>query len=127
VPASQARTGVPAAVERVVARAMQKNPQQRYQDAAEMAKDLMQCRTDMLRAGGSRPDGLEVDLFIASGTHPVPAQWSLVPAPGFDAAPVLKGFLARAAKPPSTGRVRRIAWMLGYAAAAAAAIAIAFG
>ena len=127
VPAGQARPGVPASVEAVIVRAMHKNPQQRYQDAAEMAQDLGRCRTELLRAGGTRPPGMEVDLFIASGTHPAAAPWSLVPAAGFDAAAPVKGMLAAAARPPSTGRLRRWAWMLGYLAAGTAAVAIALG
>jgi eukaryotic-like serine/threonine-protein kinase len=126
VPASQARPDVPASVELVIARAMHKNPRQRYQDAGEMAKDLVQCRTALLRAGGSRPAGMDVDLFIASGTHPAHVQWSLVPAPGFDASAVVKALVARSARPAATGRLRRAAWLLAYAAAAFAAIALAF-
>jgi eukaryotic-like serine/threonine-protein kinase len=124
LPASQARPGVPASVELVIARAMHKNPQQRYQDAAEMAQDLVQCRTALLRAGAS---GAELDLLIASGAHPAPVQWSLIPAPGFDAAPTLKNLMATAAKPAPTGLLRRVAWLLAYAVAAAAAIGITFG
>jgi serine/threonine protein kinase len=125
MPASQARPGVPASVEIVIARAMQKNPQQRYQDAAEMAQDLVQCRNALLRGGPST--AADLDLLIASGAHPLPVQWSLVPAPGFDAAAALKELLGVPAKRPSTGVLRRVAWLLGYAGAAAAAIAIAFG
>jgi hypothetical protein len=112
-------------VEAVIARAMQKNPRQRYQDAAEMAQDLERCRADLLRAGGAPGTGMDVDLFIGSGAHALPAQWSLVPAPGFDAAAPLKAMLALASQPPPAGHLRRLAWFAAYAAAAAAALAIA--
>lgn len=126
LPAGQARPGVPASVELVIARAMQKNPQQRYQDAAEMAQDLVQCRNAVLRGGGAA--AMDIDLLIASGAHPARAQWSLIPAPGFDASATLKGLLAGAGagETATTGLVRRVAWLLAYAAAAAGAIAIAF-
>jgi hypothetical protein len=68
-----------------------------------------------------------VDLFLASGTHPAPAQWSLIPAPGFDATAALKALVARSARPAPSGWLVRAAWLLGYAAAALGAIAIAFG
>lgn len=126
LPAGQARPGVPASVELVIARAMQKNPQQRYQDAAEMAQDLVQCRNAVLRGG---PAAMDIDFLIASGAYPARPQWSLIPAPGFDASATLKGLLsgAGAGEAAWTGVARRVAWLLAYAAAAAGAIAIAFG
>ncbi|MEJ5988916.1 serine/threonine-protein kinase [Ramlibacter sp. PS3R-8] len=123
LPASQARPGVPASVELVIARAMHKNPQQRYQDAAEMAHDLVQCRNAVLRGGAARMD---LDLLLASGAYPASAPWSLVPAAGFDASAAMKELLAAANAPAPSGVLRRMAWFLGYAAAAAAAIALAF-
>lgn len=126
VPVGTARPGVPASVELVIARAMQKNAALRYQDAAEMAQDLVQCRLALLRGGDARA-GMEVDLFTGTDAGSPAPDWSLVPAPGFDAAPVLKHLLGAQAGRARRGTARRLAWIAGYAAAAAGALLIAFG
>jgi serine/threonine-protein kinase len=78
--ASAANPAVPASVELVIARAMQKNPAARYQDAAEMARDLAQCRASLTRATAARVAALPAeasDPFAATvvahaATQPVP-------------------------------------------------------
>jgi serine/threonine-protein kinase len=139
--ASAANPAVPASVERVIARAMQKNPAARYQDAAEMARDLAQCRASLTRATAARVAALPAeasDPFAATvvahaATQPVPRHGealSLAPSPHFDSSAALRRWLEEpvaatqplpAARPP----LGRIGWILAYAAAAVGAVAIA--
>jgi len=124
VPAGVARPGVPASVELVIAQAMQKNPEQRYQDAAEMARDLEQCRAALLRSGA--PQGTaEVDLFTGTDAGTPVLPWSLVPAAGFDSTAGLKTMLAGEGTPAARPGGWRAAWIAGYAAATVTALAIA--
>lgn len=135
-PVTQFRAGVPAMLDEVIARAMQKNAMARYQDAAEMARDLALCRTEINRARGSLPAGTEggTDPHAATVTLSMtrtlvqPAPAGLAPAPEFDSS----AGLARLAEggPASDDaqaprRMRRVAWLVAYAAATAAAFAIA--
>jgi serine/threonine-protein kinase len=123
-PVSVVRPGVPATVELVVARAMQKNAAQRYQDAAEMAQDLQQCRSLLARSGTSRA-APGVDLFTGTDAGTPQPEWSLVPAAGFDSTRALKQMLAHPEQAQASG-VSRTAWVAGYVAAAVTAVAIAF-
>jgi serine/threonine protein kinase len=139
-PASRFRAGVPTVLELVIARAMQKNPQARYQDAAEMARDLAQCRITLARTKGAAapapkaaPDPYAATAPIGSDTVPLPRFGDgegLAPSALFDSAAGLQRLLADRSgpvpppvRPPAS--VRRLAWAIAYAATAAVAVAIA--
>jgi hypothetical protein len=124
----------------VIARAMQKNPQARYQDAAEMARDLAQCRITLARTKGAAapaakaaPDPYAATAPIGSDTVPLPRFGDgegLAPSAMFDSAAGLQRLLADRSgpvpppvRPPAS--VRRLAWAIAYAATAAVAVAIA--
>jgi eukaryotic-like serine/threonine-protein kinase len=133
-PPTLVRPGLPASVEIVIARAMQKNSASRYQDAGEMARDLAQCRAALTRfqaaAAGEAPD---IDLSATSTNAglaaPVQAAAGWPPAPQFDASAGLR-WLARgesvpvAAAGPSWARTL---WACAWLLAAAAALLLAFG
>jgi serine/threonine-protein kinase len=131
VPPTQLRPGLPASIELVIARAMQKNARLRYQDAAEMARDLAQCRASLGRAlaqaaavaedpfGATAPEALEQ-------TMPAGAGWPL--APGFDSSAGLRALSAGGAPPARPGLSwSTTGWTCGYLLAAGAALLIAFG
>ncbi|WP_330908747.1 serine/threonine-protein kinase [Ramlibacter sp.] len=141
-PPSQFRAGVPPALEAVIARAMQKNPAARYQDAAEMARDLAQSRTMINRTRSAAADATQTmaepyaATMIAAAaavalaeTMVTPAPAGLSPSPDFDSAAGLRRLKEVPAEPPPKhGRQRRygwIAWLLAYGAAGAGALAIA--
>ena len=134
VPPSQLRPGLPASIELVITRALQKNAAARYQDAAEMGRDLAQCRALLGRAGPAGDPAPAGDPFVATGpvdlNATVPAGqggWTL--APGFDSAAGL-GALAEGRAAP---RVRpdvswaATAWACGYLLAAGVGLLLAFG
>lgn len=136
-PVGQFRAGVPASVDDVIARAMQKNPQNRYQDAAEMARDLALCRTAINRARGAMPPGPEAgaDPYAATMTGTMtqtlvqaPAS-GLTLAPEFDSAAGLarleQGDAGASAPAHAPRNVAWLAWLLAYGVAAAVALAIA--
>ncbi|MBL0427592.1 serine/threonine-protein kinase [Ramlibacter alkalitolerans] len=133
VPPSQLRPDLPASIELVITRAMQKNPRSRYQDAGEMAGDLAQCRAAWNRAhpsgvapaadaapAGSRE--VDVDVTVPDGQ----GGWPL--APGFDSSEGLRllaqGHGTPARQGPSWGVT---AWTCGYLLAAGVALLVAFG
>jgi len=137
-PPSQFRAGVPAAFDAVIARAMQKNPAARYQDAAEMARDLAQCRTAINRARGvadGEATDPQVDPYAATAalgrtqTLPPPVSPGLAPAPEFDSTAGLRrlqeGKVEAGPPEPARRGFQRIAWLLAYGAATAGALAIA--
>jgi serine/threonine protein kinase len=129
--AGEVNPRVPAAVEEVIARAMQKNPAARYQDAGEMAQDLTRCRAELLRGAG---DSADIDLFVGTvGDAQAALAPGLAPSRQFDASAALQlllrgepGPAGRAASTPAH-RLRRVAWTMAYAVALVAALAIAFG
>lgn len=137
-PPSQFRAGVPQALEAVIERAMQKNPGARYQDAAEMARDLVQCRAAVNRArGAGDPTHPGVDPYAATmasavslaDTMMAPAPVGLPASPDFDSEAGLQRLQQVPAEPPPKQRKDRrygwVAWLLAYAAAGAGALAIA--
>lgn len=135
-PPSQLRPGLPASLQVVIARAMQKNEQARYQDAAEMARDLQQCRSVLARSRGvEQPTStvaVDFDLGTLPGSVPTPAATEgLAPSVHFDSSAGLQRLLTTRgsegvpAPAPSDG-LRRAAWVLAYATAVVAALAIAF-
>lgn len=139
-PASSVRPGVPAAVEQVIARALQKNPQARYQDAGDMAREIAQCRATLAGAAARVPAAPETpaDPFadtLVAATQPIPRPGepaSLAASPHFDSSAGLQRLLKQAGEPrPLPARrwgldhLRRAGWVLAYLAAAAGAVAIA--
>jgi serine/threonine-protein kinase len=135
-PASRINPAVPPLLDLVLARAMQKNPAARYQDAREMARDLEACRTGVPPPVPAAVDvtGGEATVFTSTVRADVPLQakpsaFSLLPARQFDSSAALKGLLEASGEP----RLRRtggavlgqLAWPLVYAAALAGAVAIA--
>lgn len=136
------RPGVPASLEAVIARAMQKNPAARYQDAAEMARDLVQCRAAITRSRGVAPPMAPPPVDIYAGTmfgtstatmpvgrNPVPG---LALSPQFDSTPGMQMLLQSGGDTPAESprrhvrSVRGLLWTFAYMAAAAAAVVIAF-
>ena len=134
---SSLRAGIPSALEVVIARAMQKNPKARYQDAGEMARDLAQCRATVTRSRDATLAGTQApaDPYAATVIGVVedvpPAPEGLPPCSAFDCADGLQQ-LAQAdiagegarAEPART--LRWLGWSLAYLAAGAGAVAIAF-
>jgi serine/threonine protein kinase len=134
VPPSQLRAGLPASIELVITRSMQKNAASRYQDAADMARDLAQCRAALDRARAPQDPAAPADPFAATG--PIDPQatlpageggWPL--AAGFDSSAGLRSLAeGRAVDPASRGPSwSATAWTCGYLLAAGAALLIAFG
>lgn len=136
-PPAELRPDVPPGVEAVIARAMQKNPQARYQDAAEMARDLAQCRTLAGRGRGpAGPGGAPAADPYAATIVGDAAQFldgpheGLPLAPDFDSAAALgrlRGGEADGAGPPRRLRPGWLLWSLAYLLAGIAAIATVFG
>jgi serine/threonine protein kinase len=139
-PPGQFRPGIPPALEAVIARAMQKNQQARYQDAAEMARDLAQCRAALTRvhapAGGATamphatddPFGLTATVPAGAAARTAAAAAGLPLSARFDSSEGLKHLRAgRADAEPPVVRpdVHRLAWIFAYALAAAVALVIA--
>jgi eukaryotic-like serine/threonine-protein kinase len=139
-PPSQYRDGVPPALDAVVARAMQKNPSMRYQDGAEMARDLAQCRASVLRTQDGVLEAASAPVDPYAETAPVRAEPTRVPLPPrqpglalsrqFDSTAGLRKLMEETPVPPPAARkarvnVDRIAWSVAYLVAAAGALAIA--
>jgi serine/threonine-protein kinase len=135
-PPSQVRPGLPASIELVITRAMQKNPRSRYQDAGEMARDLAQCRAALARARGAAAPASApapaVDAFAATApvavdvdvTAPGEGGWPL--AAGFDSDAGLRALAeGRAAARPGPSWATT-AWTCGYLLAAGLALLLAF-
>lgn len=136
-PLAELRPEVPASLELVIARAMQKNPQARYQDAAEMARDLAQCRAVLARSrsgapaahGGADPFAATV---IGDATQLLGGNEGLGLSPLFDSSAGLERLMhpTEATQPvvrkPPRVRMGWLAWAAAYLAAGVGAIAIAF-
>ena len=142
---------VPEVLDLVVAKALEKAPDARYQDAGELAADLRRCAQAVARADepAPRPVAASIDASAATQSQatlttvaPGPAALGLLPWRRFDS----KRALERLARPQGADRSLlapavsgRRAWMrflrdrfvlqggAALAAAAAIALAIAFG
>lgn len=141
IPASPSslRAGIPATLEVVIARAMQKNPKARYQDAGEMARELAQIRSTLVarsRDGTTVIQPAPVDPYAATvigaavDAEPTLAE-GLAPSASFDCAAGLRrlaqsGPLQESAPAQATGSFKWLAWSVAYLVAAAGALAIAF-
>ena len=141
-PAGHSRAGVPAVLDQVIARAMHKNPQVRYQDAADLARDLEQCRAIVMRARPLAPaasrapaDPFAATAPVGADTQPLPRgePVGLAPSPKFDSAAGLERLLAdrsenvpRRPRPPHRN-LRAVGWSLAYVATGLGALLIAFG
>jgi serine/threonine-protein kinase len=135
---AEVRPDIPAPLELVIARAMQKNPQARYQDAAEMARDIVQCRSLVARSrpAGSSASAAPSDPYastLASDSTQLierPPE-GLGLSPLFDSSAGLQRLLHPPVDeaPPKPPRVRLgwLAWAVAYLLAGAGAIAIALG
>ncbi|HEX2543970.1 MAG TPA: serine/threonine-protein kinase [Ramlibacter sp.] len=133
------RPGIPGSLEVVIARAMQKNPAARYQDAGEMARDLVQCRAALTRSRGAAPAAAAVDISTdvfggATATLAIPPGGpapGLALSPAFDSTLGLRTLLQASADPAAQAprrhvrSVRGLLWTFAYMAAAAAALVIA--
>jgi serine/threonine-protein kinase len=132
VPPSQFRPGIPQELEEVIARAMQKNAAARYQDAAEMARDLEQCRAAVTGTRGfARPVADPYATTVTGDAAARPEPEGLAPSALFDSSVGLQRLLAaRAEDAPASRRPRRslrgLAWGVVYASATLVALAIAF-
>lgn len=65
---------IPIAVDRIVARAVERDPRARYHDAAEFQHDLLEARTSLRRARAARAAQREAD---PGRLHPVTDEWEL--------------------------------------------------
>ena len=135
---STVNSAVPAAVDGIVMHALERNPQARYQDAAEMADDLEKALFEM-RVSPHEPRKLLASLFphgpSRSGEVNLPATLTPWSSGGVSPAPSLPGIVAQeivtGAVVPSgasvvgkrRGRRNWIA-LLGVCAAVAAAVVV---
>ena len=67
-PLSQRRSGIPVALERIVAKALERDRADRYQSAGELAADLRTLRRELLFGSSAQRSSLET---VAIGTAPV--------------------------------------------------------
>lgn len=137
-PPSRLRPGVPVPLEQVVARAMHKDADARYQDAAEMARDLAQCRVAVARAPAAvrsrapaDPYAATAPMAVAEALEASAEAGGLAPALQFDSSAGLRRLLAGrrgepAARKPRRRNLRALGWALAYLAAALGALVIAF-
>jgi serine/threonine-protein kinase len=142
VPPGQFRPGIPAALEAVIARAMQKNSQARYQDAADMARELAQIRASLTRVRAPNGNAAGVPRTAEQGygaTATVPAAAAARTAAEAAGLPLSARFDSseglqhlRSNRPSIEERrtaprdLRRLAWIAAYAVVAAVALVIAF-
>jgi serine/threonine-protein kinase len=106
---SDLRAGLPRAFDRLVAKAMAKDPEKRYQQAADMAKDLRKCR-HLLR---QLPDGGKAESARVAQAPVSPLPSSPLPLP-----PESNEEPAEAKSQPLSGRK-------GWMAASAVALVVA--
>jgi serine/threonine-protein kinase len=138
---SRLQPQVPQLLDLVLARAMQKNPAARYQDARALADDLQACRAELMAAlapaNATQPPARTAAPYAATVRTDAPAPpaggmagMALLPSLQFDSAAALQGLLAAAGRGEAAagqgpGLLRRLGWPLVYAAAFAGALAIA--
>lgn len=128
---------VPPALDRIVARCMEKNPANRYQDARDLARELAEYRGTLAGTDSAGAPSLDVGLFDptlsgdATTQRIVPQPAGLGLSPRFDSAAALRRFLEDA-KAPAGGESRRdeggrrgSGWPWAFAVAALCAVAIA--
>lgn len=138
-PLAELRPEVPASLELVITRAMQKNPQARYQDAAEMARDLAQCRSLIARAraGVAAPAHGGADPFAATiigdatqlvdrGPEGLGLSALFDSSAGLDRLLHPDGSTPLVVQRPPRVRAGWLAWAAAYLAAGVGAIVIAF-
>jgi serine/threonine-protein kinase len=136
-PVSNYRQDIPPELELVLARAMQKNPGSRYQDAAEMARDLAQIRgvAAPARAGGGEgPVDAYAATIVGGAAVNTPAPIGpegLTVSPRFDSTAGLQRLVQGAGQPvvaavPRGRSWRGLGWPLAYVAAIGGALALAF-
>jgi serine/threonine protein kinase len=137
-PLSELRPDAPAALDVVIARAMHKNPQSRYQDAAEMARDIAQCRTLVARnrpasfAPSQGSGDAYASTLMGDSTQLIerPPE-GLGLSPLFDSSVGLQRLLHSEVEPapqaPPHVRLGWLAWSAAYLLAGMGAIAIALG
>ncbi len=133
VPATRLNPALPPLLDLVLARAMQKNPAARYQDAHEMARDLEACRTGVappapvqaMATTGSVGEATILSATVRSDAPASPATW--LPAREFDSMAAIRGLLeaTEAGKPPGGAWLHSLLWPVVYVAALAGAVAIA--
>jgi eukaryotic-like serine/threonine-protein kinase len=131
------RPEIPPQLEAVIARAMEKNAAARYQDAAEMARDLAQCRAMLARSRttGSVTPSSPADAFAATviGDSTVAqdrAPEGLPLSPLFNSTEALQRLLRPAQEQGEPARRPRrrlgwLGWLFAYVLAGAGAVAIA--
>jgi serine/threonine-protein kinase len=133
-PPSQFRAGIPPPLDAVIARAMQRNPAARYQDAVEMARDLAQIRGTLPRGIGEQaPSAADAaDPYAATAAIGSTQAATVLPrglplSPDFDSAAGLESLRRRPAAAPMAAprNSRWLAWATAYLLATAGALAIA--
>ena len=132
-PPSQVNAAVPPLMDRIVAKAMQKDPGARSQDPRELAHDLEMCRSQLGGAGpaaltATAATGASATAFAATlANHPrVPAAaLSLRPSRHFDSEVALKRVADGIAPLRPVRDLRQPAWALAFAGAVIAAVLIA--
>ena len=133
VPATRLNPALPPLLDLVLARAMQKNPAARYQDAHEMARDLEACRTGVappapvqgMATTGGVGEATILSATVRSDAPPFQAGW--LPAREFDSTAAIQGLLeaTEAGRPPGGAWLHSLLWPVVYVAALAGAVAIA--
>ena len=139
LPPSHWRAEIPPQLEVVIARAMEKNAGARYQDAAEMARDLAQCRALLARSRTtpSTTPSSPSDAFAATVIGDATLAQDRAPeglplSPLFDSTAGLQRLLRPAqdegeSAPRPSRRLGWLAWLCAYVLAGAGAVAIALG
>jgi len=106
-PLSQRRSGIPVALERIVAKALERDRADRYQSAASLAADLRALRRELLFGSSAQRSSLET---VAIGASPVRRRRGLPPKRtlGVVAACVVLGSVGWVAWP--SVRTRTVSW-----------------
>ena len=133
------RPEIPPQLEVVIARAMEKNAAARYQDAAEMARDLAQCRAMLARSRTSQSvtpasaaDAFAATVISDSTLAQDRAPEGLPLSPLFNSTAAVQRLLRPAqeegeAAPRPQRQLGWLAWLVAYVLAGAGAVAIALG
>jgi eukaryotic-like serine/threonine-protein kinase len=130
------RPEIPPQLEAVIARAMEKNAAARYQDAAEMARDLAQCRAMLARSrtSASVTPSSPADAFAATVIGDSTAAQDRAPeglplSPLFNSTEALQRLLRPAQEEgdaaPRPLQLGWLGWLFAYVLAGAGAVAIA--